>query len=91
MDQVRTTATPRNQFIVRCSVRSHHVYKRIWSPCVGELFETFCKEDNEHDMYAMAVHLNNCFTVVRHIPREITRTRVLGKAKELVTKKFVLA
>ena len=77
----------------------------------------------------MAVHLNNCLTVVRHIPREITRTchffinnkreitgevsendsaaqqlvevcllmfyhqdaRVLEKAKELVTKTFVLA
>ena len=90
-DGPSTTATPSNQFVVSCSVCSHHVYKRIWSPCDGELFETFCKEDNEHDKYAVAVHLNNCFTVVRHILRGITRTRVLGKAKELVTKKFVLA
>ena len=40
-----TTATPSNQFIVKCSVRGHHVYKRIWGPCVGEQFETFCEED----------------------------------------------
>ena len=109
------------------------MYKRIWSSCVGEPFQTFCKKDNEHDKYAVAVHLNNCLTVVGHIPREITRTchffiknkgeitgevsgglqhctaacggvevpclltfyhqdtRVLGKAKELLTKKFALA
>jgi len=69
-----TTTTLSNQFIVKCSVCGHNVYKRIWSPCIGELFEAFCKEDNEHDKYAMAVHLNNCLTVVGHIPREITHT-----------------
>ena len=66
-----TTATLSNQFIVKCSVRGHHVYKRIWSPSIGEPFETFCKEENEHNKYAMAVHLN---TVVEHIPREIACT-----------------
>ena len=40
-----TTATSSNQFVVKCSVLSHHVYKHIWSPCVGELFETFCEEN----------------------------------------------
>jgi len=30
--------------------------------------------DREHDKYAVAVHLNNCLTVVGHIPREITHT-----------------
>jgi len=69
-----TTTIPSNQFVVKCSVCSHHVYKRIWSPCVGEPFETFCEQDNEHDKYAVAVHLNNCLTVVERIPREITRT-----------------
>ena len=124
-----TTANPSNQFVVKCSVRGHHVYKRIWSPSIGEPFETFCEEENEHNKYAMAVHRN---TIVGHIPREITHTchffvknerqitcevsgrqqcctaacggvevpcllmfyqdtRVLGKAKELVTNTFVLA
>ena len=67
-----TTATPTNQFIVKCSVLGHNVYKCIWSPCVGEPFEAFCEEDNEHDKYAVAVHMNNCLTVVGHIPREMT-------------------
>jgi len=48
----------------------HHAYKRILSPCVGEPFETFCEEDNEHNKFAVAVHLNNRLTVVGHIPRE---------------------
>ena len=69
-----TTATPSNQFVVKCCVCSYHVYKRMWSPCVGEQFETFCEEDNEHDKYAVAVHLKNSLTVVGHIPREITCT-----------------
>jgi len=64
------TATPSNKLVVKCSVHGHHAYKRIWSPCIGEPFETFCKEDNEHDKYAVAIHLNNCLTVVGHILRE---------------------
>jgi len=124
-----TTTTPSNQFVVKCSV--HSIVCKCWSPCTGEQFETFCEEDNEHDKYAVAVHLKNSLIVVGHIPREITRTchfiknkgeitgevsgrrqrctavcgglevpcllmfyhrdtRVLGKAKELLTKKFVL-
>ncbi len=128
-----TTTTAVNQFVVKCSVRGHHVYKRIWTPRVGERLETFCEEDNEHDKYAVAAHRNGCATIVGHIPREITRTchfflkskgeitgevsgkrrrciaacggievpclltfyhrdtRVVQKAKELVTRKFVLA
>jgi len=72
-----TTATPSNQFVVKCSVRGHHVYKHIWSPCVGEQFETFCEEDNKHDKYAMAVHLKNRLTVVGRILREITHVHLL--------------
>ncbi len=56
-----------NQFVLKCSVRGHHTYKRIWTPQVGERLETFCQEDNEHDKYAVAVHLENCATVVGHI------------------------
>jgi len=69
-----TSTTPSNQFVVKCSVRGHHVYKCTWSPWIGEPFEAFCEEDNKHDKYAVAVHLNNCLTVVGHIPREITCT-----------------
>jgi len=65
-EEPSTTATPSNQFIVKCSVHSHHVYKHIWSPCIGESFEAFCEEGNEHDKYAIAVHLNNCLTRTCH-------------------------
>ena len=127
-----TTTTLSNQVIVTCSVRSRHMYKHIRSPCIGEPFETFFEEDDEHDKYTVAVHLNNYLTVVGHILRETLCTchffiknkgeitgevsgrrqcctaacggvevpclltfyhrdiRVLRKAKELVTKKFVL-
>jgi len=69
-----TATTQSNQFVVKCSVRGHHVYKYIWSPCVGEQFDTFCEEDNEHDKYAVTVHLKDSLTVVGYIPREITCT-----------------
>ena len=45
-----TITTPSNQFVVKCSVCGHHVYMRIWSPCAGEPFEPFCKEDNMTSM-----------------------------------------
>ena len=35
-----TTVTLSNQFVVKCSGCGHHVYKHIWSPCIGEPFET---------------------------------------------------
>ena len=83
-----TTSPLSKQFIVKCSVRGHHVYKCIWSPCVDELLETFCEEDYKHDKYAVAVHLNNCLTVVGHIPREIqcnTHLPLLHKEQRGIT------
>ena len=50
------------------------MYKRVWTPQVGELHETVCEEDNEHDKYTVVVHLGNSATTIGHIPREITRT-----------------
>ena len=38
-------------------VRGHHVYKTVWN----------CEEDNLHDRYAVAVHLND--SVVGHLTR----------------------
>ncbi len=73
VDMAEESATA-NQFVVKCSVRGHHVYKRIWTPRVGESLGTFCEEDNEHDKYAVAVHRDSSATIVGHIPREITRT-----------------
>ena len=73
-EEPSTAATLSHRSVLKSSVRGHHVYKRVWSPCVGESLETFCEEDNERDKHAVAVHLSNCSTVAGHIPREITRT-----------------
>lgn len=71
MSHGRGTKATANQFTVKCTVHGHHVYKRIWTPQLGEWLETVCKVDNEHDKYAVAVHLCNSATT---IPREITCT-----------------
>jgi len=49
-------------------VQAHMESLHWWA--VWDIFE----EDKKHDKYAVAVHLNNCLTVVGHIPREITHT-----------------
>ncbi len=36
-------------------VCGHHVYKRIWTPTVGEQLQLWPKEDNESDPRAVAV------------------------------------
>ena len=59
-EEPSTAAILSHRFVLKSSVCGHHVYKRVWSPCVGESLETFCEEDNEHDKYAVAVHLSNC-------------------------------
>ena len=69
-EEPRTTV---NQFTVKCIVCGHHVYKRKWTQ-VGERLETVCENNNEHDKYAVAVHLGNCATAIGHIPRQITCT-----------------
>jgi len=85
-----TTITPSNQFVVKCSVCSHHVYKHIRSPFIGELFETFCEEDNKHEKYAVAVHLNNCLTMLdtswgnMHLPLLHQEAKDHSAAQQLV-------
>ncbi len=36
-------------------VRGHHVYKRIWTPTVGEQLQLRPEEDNETDPRAVAI------------------------------------
>ena len=36
-------------------VRGHHVYKRVWSPVVGEILQLSCEEDNDHDRFSVSV------------------------------------
>ena len=36
-------------------VRGHHIYKRIWTPVLGEKLQIKIEEDNHHDARPVAV------------------------------------
>ena len=62
-------------------VRGHHVYKRVWSPVVGEILQLSCEEDNDH----VSISVMKAELVVGHVPRRLSRTvwhflRHCGKA-----------
>ena len=58
-------------FILESVVRGHHIYKRIWTPVLGERLQVKVEEDNSNDARAVAVQ--KCGVVVGHLPREIAR------------------
>ena len=35
-------------------VRGHHVYKRLWTPFIGEQLDVVREDENEHDSRAVA-------------------------------------
>lgn len=53
------------------AVRGHHVYKRMWTPRIGEVLEVDVERGNIHDRYAVSVLKEG--TVVGHAPRELSR------------------
>ena len=53
------------------TVRAHHVYKRTWTPLIGELLQTATEAGNGHDRFAVAVKKDD--DVVGHVPREISK------------------
>ena len=54
-------------------VRGHHIYKRIWTPVVGEKLLVTVEEGNPHDFRAVAVRKGGG-VIVGHVPRELSRT-----------------
>jgi len=52
-------------------VRRHRIYKAVWSPCLGEEWETQRELDNEHDQFAVAVTKTG--QMVGYMPIEISR------------------
>ena len=34
-------------------VRGDHIYKRVWSPTVGEVLQLTCEQRNDHDCFAV--------------------------------------
>ena len=47
------------------------MYKRIWTPLIGELLQTVTEAGNGHDRFAVAVKKDD--DVVGHVPREISK------------------
>ena len=61
----------REYLCLESCVRGHHIYKRTWTPLIGEKLRT--KEDaNCHDRFAVAVFKADESTV-GHIPREVSK------------------
>ena len=58
-------------FILERVVRGHHIYKRVWTPVLGERLPITIEEDNNNDARAVAVQ--KCGVVVGHLPRETAR------------------
>ena len=53
-------------------VRGHHIYKRVWSPTIGEVLQLSREERNEHDRFAVCLLKPGAVTV-GHVPRDLSR------------------
>ena len=51
-------------------VRGHHIYKRVWSPIIGEVLELL-REESEHDRFAVCLLKPGAVTV-GHVPRDLS-------------------
>ena len=52
-------------------VRGHHIYRKSWSPVIGEVLTVEREENKEHDDYAVAVTKNR--DIVGHVLHSISR------------------
>ena len=59
-------------FVLDSVIKGHHVYKAIWTPCLGEILPAEVEEGNHDDEYAIAVRKGS--VVVGHVPKEYSRT-----------------
>ena len=59
-------------FLHESVVRGHHVYKRVWSPAIGEVLQLLQEEDNALDRFAVCVVKGEL--IIGHVPRRLTRT-----------------
>ena len=89
-----------NLYVMESVVRGHHVYKRIWTPRVGEQLQLKHEEDNSNDVRAVAIAKDGI--IVGHLPRELARTvcffkrggtgrcEITGKRKKGKDSKFLV-
>ena len=52
-------------------MRGNHIYKRVWTPMLGEKLQIEIEEDNRNDARAVAVQKREM--VVGHLPRETAK------------------
>ena len=52
-------------------VRGRHIYKRVWSPIIGEVLELLREEESEHDRFAVCLLKPGAVTV-GHVPHELS-------------------
>ena len=50
-------------------IRGHHIYKKVWTPSVGEVLLLVKEEGNEHSRFAVSM-MKDGF-IVSHAPREL--------------------
>ena len=62
--------------VVKTAVRGYHVYRTLWEPQDGEELIVIQESGNSHERYVMAVyrHDEDPGVIVRHLPREISKT-----------------
>ena len=48
------SVSPAGSFVFESVVHGHHIYKRVWTPLLGERLQ-IDEEDNIHDARAVAV------------------------------------
>ena len=58
-------------FTLESVVRGHHIYKRVWTPMLGEKLQIAIEDDNSNDARAVAVQKHGM--VVGHLPRETAK------------------
>ena len=64
-------ASDSSVYVLESIVRGHHVYKRVWTPHLGEQLRIQREENNENDPRAVAVMKDS--VIVGHLPRELAR------------------
>ena len=58
-------------FLYESVIGGHHVYKRIWTPIIAEIFSVNTDPTNRHDRFAMGVLKADI--IVGHVPQEVSR------------------
>ena len=53
----------------------HHVYKKIWTPYVGEQLDCQHEKGNTHDKHAMAIKKEAI--IVGHVPKSTSQISAL--------------